>query len=115
MKKKFLAAALSLGLVGTTVPSPVQANDEGREGKGFKHVLLISIDGMHAVDLLNCSEGLTDINGGVLLPKPGQTARDGHQLSGNLDLEALGFFSGIDSHRQRRFAASRRRLLRCCV
>ncbi len=31
----------------------------------FKHVLLISIDGMHAVDLLNCTEGLTDINGGA--------------------------------------------------
>jgi hypothetical protein len=37
MKKKFLAAALSLGLVGATVPAPVQANDEGQEGKGFKH------------------------------------------------------------------------------
>ncbi|HJY88900.1 MAG TPA: hypothetical protein VJ255_01420, partial [Candidatus Acidoferrum sp.] len=63
MKKKFLAGALSLGLVGATVPAPAQANDEGHEGKGFKHVLLISIDGMHAVDFLNCSEGLTDING----------------------------------------------------
>ena len=55
MTKKFLAAALSLGLMGATVPAPVQANDEGHE-KGFKHVLLISIDGMHAVDFLN-SEG----------------------------------------------------------
>src|SRR6516165_5377817 len=65
MKKKFLAAALSLGLVGSTVPAPVQANDEGHDRKGFQHVLLISIDGMHAVDFLNCSEGLTDINGGA--------------------------------------------------
>ena len=65
MKKKFLAGALSLRLVGATVPAPAQANDEGHEGKGFKHVLLISIDGMHAVDFLNCSEGLTDINGGA--------------------------------------------------
>lgn len=31
----------------------------------IKHVLLISIDGMHAVDYLNCTEGLTDINGGA--------------------------------------------------
>jgi predicted AlkP superfamily pyrophosphatase or phosphodiesterase len=65
MIKKFLATALSLGLMGATVPAPVQANDEGQEAKGFKHVLLISIDGLHAVDLLNCTEGLTDINGGA--------------------------------------------------
>jgi hypothetical protein len=64
------------GLIRLSFPSlrAPQANEEevsrsrsveGREGKGFKHVLLISIDGMHAVDFLNCSEGLTDINGGA--------------------------------------------------
>jgi Type I phosphodiesterase / nucleotide pyrophosphatase len=37
---------------------------EGNEN-GIKRVLLISIDGMHVVDLINCSEGLTDINGGA--------------------------------------------------
>ena len=31
----------------------------------FLHVLLISIDGMHALDFINCSEGLTDVNGGA--------------------------------------------------
>lgn len=31
----------------------------------IKHVLLISIDGMHALDFINCSEGLTDVNGGA--------------------------------------------------
>ena len=32
---------------------------------GIKHVLLISIDGMHAVDFLNCKNGIAGINGGA--------------------------------------------------
>ena len=31
----------------------------------IKHVLLISIDGMHGVDFANCSQGLASINGGL--------------------------------------------------
>ena len=31
----------------------------------IKHVLLISIDGMHAIDYLNCSKGLAGVNGGT--------------------------------------------------
>lgn len=63
--KKVLAAALSLGLMGTTVPAPIQANDEWGGRTKIKHVLLISIDGMHAVDYLNCSKGLSGVNGGA--------------------------------------------------
>jgi hypothetical protein len=65
MKKKFLAVALSLGMVAATTPLSVQANQQWAQDAKFKHVLLISIDGMHSVDLLNCTEGLTDINGGA--------------------------------------------------
>ena len=32
---------------------------------GIRHVLLISIDGMHAVDFLNCSLGISGVNGGA--------------------------------------------------
>ena len=64
MKKQLLAASLSLGLIGTTIPVPAQANDDGdRDGK-IKHVLLVSIDGMHAVDFLNCANGVSSINNG---------------------------------------------------
>ena len=49
--KKLLAAALSLGLIGATMPAPVRANEDGITGKTVKHVLLISIDGLHALDL----------------------------------------------------------------
>jgi hypothetical protein len=32
---------------------------------GIKHVLLISIDGMHALDFINCSQGISGVNGGA--------------------------------------------------
>jgi len=51
--KKLLAAALSLGLIGASVPVPISANDGHGSGSSYKHVLLISIDGMHALDLEN--------------------------------------------------------------
>ena len=50
MKQKFLAAVLSFGLIGATVPSSAQ----NLNGSNTKRVLLISIDGMHAVDYENC-------------------------------------------------------------
>jgi predicted AlkP superfamily pyrophosphatase or phosphodiesterase len=30
----------------------------------IKHVLLISVDGMHAVDFANCAKGINTVNGG---------------------------------------------------
>jgi hypothetical protein len=37
-------------------------DDQGEQG--FRHVLLISIDGMHALDFSNCAKGLSGVNGG---------------------------------------------------
>src|SRR5580700_7021590 len=65
MIRKFLAFGLSLGLTAATLPAPAQANDDDWEGSKIKHVLLISIDGMHAVDYLNCSKGVSGVNGGA--------------------------------------------------
>jgi hypothetical protein len=63
--KKLMAVALSLGLAGFTIPAPAQANnDPGGQGK-IKHVLLVSIDGMHALDYLNCTRGVSGVNGGA--------------------------------------------------
>jgi len=45
--KKFLAVALAPGLVAVTVPVPAQAQNSPAEPT---HVLLVSIDAMHAVD-----------------------------------------------------------------
>src|SRR3974390_3515117 len=51
MKKRLLSGALALGLMVVTASS-AQAQD-GLEGGKIKHVLLISIDGMHALDVAN--------------------------------------------------------------
>jgi hypothetical protein len=53
MKKQLLAAALSLGLVATTAPAPVSAHDDWDGDGHIKHVLLISVDGLHALDVAN--------------------------------------------------------------
>jgi hypothetical protein len=52
MKKRILTAVLSVGLMAAVKLAPVQAGDAGHEGK-IKHVLLISIDGLHALDVAN--------------------------------------------------------------
>ncbi len=62
MKQRILALALSGLLLGSTLPARA-GNDELTSGK-IKHVLLISIDGMHALDFLNCSKGISGVNSG---------------------------------------------------
>ena len=53
MIKKILASALAFGMIGATIPSRAQANDGNGSPKHYKHVLLISIDGLHALDVAN--------------------------------------------------------------
>ena len=53
----FLAAALATAAVA-------QSGDHGWTESVIRHVLLISIDGMHAVDFLNCSNGVAGVNDG---------------------------------------------------
>ena len=51
--------ALALGLAAVH-PATAEADGDGR----VKHVLLISIDGMHALDFTNCAKGISGSNGG---------------------------------------------------
>jgi len=52
LSKRILAVALSFGLLGATCPAPARANNLSR-GNPIKHVLLISVDGLHALDVAN--------------------------------------------------------------
>jgi hypothetical protein len=55
-----VAVALTLALSTRGI-----AADKNTVGSGnIKHVLLLSIDGMHAVDFYNCSHGIAGVNGG---------------------------------------------------
>src|ERR1700691_3697194 len=59
---KRTVAVLSLVAVCFAASAIAQDNDFAKGP--IKHVLLISVDGMHAVDLLNCVNGISTVNGG---------------------------------------------------
>jgi hypothetical protein len=46
------------------VGAAAESGNGGRGDSSIKHVLLISIDGMHAVDFKNCSQGVASVNDG---------------------------------------------------
>jgi hypothetical protein len=55
--------AISVGV--SAVAMLLLASSAVAQGSGsVKHVLLISVDGMHAVDFLNCANGIGTVNGG---------------------------------------------------
>jgi hypothetical protein len=60
MKKAI--AILTLGAACSAVSAIAQDNDFGKGP--IKHVLLISVDGMHAVDFANCASGMSTVNSG---------------------------------------------------
>jgi predicted AlkP superfamily pyrophosphatase or phosphodiesterase len=51
LRQRLLTVALSAGLIGATIPAPARANDELGQGQKIKHVLLLSVDGLHALDI----------------------------------------------------------------
>ena len=53
MKQRMTAWTLGLLLLVGTLPSSARANDDLGEGRKIKHVLLISVDGLHALDVAN--------------------------------------------------------------
>src|SRR5271165_1508317 len=57
-------ALLSLAAACLTGTAIAQSNNNFLKGN-IKRVLLISVDGMHAVDYLNCSRGISTINNGA--------------------------------------------------
>jgi hypothetical protein len=59
---KITVAVLSLVAVCFATSAIAQDNDFAKGP--IKHVLLISVDGMHAVDLLNCVNGVSTVNSG---------------------------------------------------
>jgi hypothetical protein len=62
--KKLVLAAIGAAAVMASSTRGVAA-DPGTVGSGnIKHVLLLSIDGMHAVDFYNCAHGIAGANGG---------------------------------------------------
>src|SRR5439155_27351218 len=53
LRQTLLAVAVSMGLIATTLSLPARANDVLGQGNKMKHVLLVSVDGLHALDVAN--------------------------------------------------------------
>ena len=72
-----LKAFVSILFLAAAMVQAVVAQTSGKQSQ-ISHVLLVSIDGMHAVDYMNCSQGVKGINGGqpycTNLAKLGATA-----------------------------------------
>src|SRR5580698_526992 len=58
-------AAISVGLAFASMAFAVASDTSGVGMRPIKHVLLLSIDGMHAVDFYNCSHGIAGVNDGA--------------------------------------------------
>jgi hypothetical protein len=59
--KKLSAATITLAMC----MAPHMYSQHINQRNGIRRVLLISIDGMHAVDFLNCTNGISSINNGA--------------------------------------------------
>ena len=80
------SAVLGAGLLAASAGLSAHAGGDGGIGgngdwgfgNGIKRVLLISIDGMHALDFMNCSQGISGVNGGTpIVPSSPRSASTG--------------------------------------
>lgn len=107
------AAALATAFLLTTSMAPVASGQDhdhfgDRNGPGIRHVLLISIDGMHALDYLNCSKGVSGANNDQ--PYCPNLAELGETVVNYLDTstsKTSDSFPGLMSIDDRRVAAHR--------
>ena len=60
MKIRSLGIAVLVGIAAVSV----MAQEKDLRKTPIKHVLLISVDGMHSIDFQNCSKGIAGVNSG---------------------------------------------------
>jgi Type I phosphodiesterase / nucleotide pyrophosphatase len=102
MASKWKAGTLVAALVLSTMSSVYAGPQSGRslngngEGSKFRHVLLISIDGMHALDFENCAKGISTINGGLpYCPNLAQLGKHGVNYLGASTSKPSDSFPGL--------------------
>ena len=63
-KSPLVLAFLAVVFAASAMAQNKDHDKDWQHGK-IRHVLLISVDGLHAVDYLNCSQGIEGVNGGA--------------------------------------------------
>jgi hypothetical protein len=76
LNRSAVSAVAALTLLSGAVPVGASPPGSGN----IKHVLLLSIDGMHAVDLYNCTHGIEGVNNGTPYC-PNLAALSGHAIN----------------------------------
>jgi hypothetical protein len=73
-------SVLTITIFATTVVAVSQQGANEDHGRKMQHVLLISIDGMHSLDFVNCMNGIEGVNGGAPYC-PALAALSGHGVN----------------------------------
>lgn len=97
MKVRTITLALVVATVGLMSFIHKAAADTGALASGkIKHVLLISIDGMHAVDFYNCANGVAGVNyGSPYCPNLALLAQTGINYVGTVSSKPSDSFPGM--------------------
>jgi len=110
---RFVLAAAAFAIT-LTFSMPVIEAHSGIVGSGkIKHVVLLSIDGMHAVDFYNCANGIPGANGGQpYCPNMAALSQTGVNYV-NTESSKPSDLSRNGGSSVRRYAQNHRALLRC--
>jgi hypothetical protein len=94
MNTKRLLSVAALGFaVAFAMKDAAAQNTLGSEK--IKHVLLLSIDGMHAVDFYNCSRGIAGTNGDPYCPNLAALSKTGINYVGTISSRPSDSFPGL--------------------
>jgi hypothetical protein len=98
-KRHLAVAAGSLFLAASIAPRSYadgRGPDHINNRNGIRHVLLISVDGMHALDFANCSKGMSGVNGGApFCPNLAQLAQHGVDYTDTSTSKPSDSFPGL--------------------
>jgi hypothetical protein len=97
MKTKSLAiAGVAVLVAATSWTFGAKADTDKLGSKHIKRVLLLSIDGMHAVDFYNCANGIAGVNGGYpYCPNLAALAQTGINYVATISSKPSDSFPGI--------------------
>jgi hypothetical protein len=98
-KAGILTAALMLSSISNVYAQPRDGRQGGDDNHGkIRHVLLLSIDGMHAVDFYNCSHGIAGVNAGnPYCPNLAALGQTGINYVGTISSRPSDSFPGLSA------------------